>query len=387
MELAEQVVFVAEAIRIIERLYEPTEVALPFVIARKAYELDVALPIFDSLREGYPEFDTWFRDKCAGQQRDCWTIEIDGNIVGIVIYKEENKYETDAYQAVEKVLKLCTFKMQPDYRGERFGEQLLKQALWYAYRNDFDTVYLTAFDDQPQLMSLLTQFGFFQTYRNERGESVLEKKISYGRNLKPGGMPAIQMNKILYPNFYEGPDISKYIIPINSRFHEILFPEFATRQQPQLFSHYDASSHGINSSRTPGNTIRKVYISRTGIKRISPGDIVIFYVSKDADYLHSQSATSFGIVEGFSEAKDFPELTRMASKRSVFSNSALEGFFTDNTNPVKVMDFLLIGHFEEPVKLRDLVKMNVCRGQAPQSAASISDAGWSEFQSSIKLRP
>src|SRR5690606_2200885 len=52
----ERVLFVPDAIRLIERKFAPTTVKLPYIVQRKAYELDIREPIFDSLREGYPEF-------------------------------------------------------------------------------------------------------------------------------------------------------------------------------------------------------------------------------------------------------------------------------------------------------------------------------------------
>ena len=40
---------------------------LPYVVERRAYEIDQAHPIFASLRTDYAGFDTWF-EKCKRQQ-------------------------------------------------------------------------------------------------------------------------------------------------------------------------------------------------------------------------------------------------------------------------------------------------------------------------------
>ena len=47
-----------------------------------------------------------------------------------------------------KILKVCTFKVKPKFRGEKLGELLLKQILWFTQKNAFDLVYLTTFENQ-----------------------------------------------------------------------------------------------------------------------------------------------------------------------------------------------------------------------------------------------
>ena len=48
----------------------------------------------------------------------------------------------------------------------------------------------------------------------------------------------------------------------------------------------------VGQERTPGNTIRKVYLCRAKITRLRPGDVLFFYVSKDERYEASQSITT-----------------------------------------------------------------------------------------------
>ena len=55
---------------------------------------------------------------------------------------------------------MCTFKVKPKFRGEKLGELLLKQILWFAQRNAFDLVYLTTFDSQAVLIDVLRYYGF-----------------------------------------------------------------------------------------------------------------------------------------------------------------------------------------------------------------------------------
>lgn len=385
-EIDDRVLFLADAQRVIDLAFSKQEVRLPFIAARMAYELDVQLPIFDSLREGYPEFDNWFKEKCARQQRQCWTIEVDDDVVGIVIYKEEGPGDTDASQPARKILKLCTFKMSPSHRGERYGEQLLKQSLWHAAVNDFDLVYVTAYEDQYVLNNLLTAFGFRVTFKNKKGELVLEKLITRGPINKPSSMLPLECTVINYPNFYYGNDNAKHIVPIQSDYFERLFPEKDGKLQGDLFGGALPVSGNINSKRTPGNTIRKVYVCRASTNRVKPGDVVVFYKSSTESDEHSQCATTVGVVEGFSEAIDKADLVKMTSKRSVFTDESLEAMFDNNTSPVKVLDFLLVGHFNNVVPLRKLIELGVLKAP-PMSIGIIEHTAFENLITLGNLRP
>jgi hypothetical protein len=48
------------------------------------------------------------------------------------------------------------------------------------------------------------------------------------------------------------------------------------------------------------------------------------------------------------------DLVHLTAKRSVFSAAELEGFNATPDNPMKVIDFLLVGHAEHPISLVDL---------------------------------
>ena len=74
-------------------------------------------------------------------------------------------------------------------------------------------------------------------------------------------------------------------------------------------------AHG--QERTPGNTIRKVYLCRAKITRLRPGDLLLFYMSKDVRYAASRSITTVGIVEQVIDVTTVDDLIRTA-KRSVF---------------------------------------------------------------------
>jgi hypothetical protein len=87
--------------------------------------------------------------KCAKEHRKCWVVDVAGTLAGVVIRKEETRPEASVVKSPgQRILKLCTFIMGAQYRGEKFGEQLLKQCLWFAQTNCYDIVYVTAFPEQ-----------------------------------------------------------------------------------------------------------------------------------------------------------------------------------------------------------------------------------------------
>jgi hypothetical protein len=77
-----------------------------------------------------------------------------------------------------------------------------------------------------------------------------------------------------------------------------LFPEIAIGTELPLFpttTFGPILAHG--QERTPGNTIRKVYLCRAKTTLLRPGDILFFYMSKDESYAASQSITTVGVAE------------------------------------------------------------------------------------------
>jgi hypothetical protein len=61
------------------------------------------------------------------------------------------------------------------------------------------------------------------------------------------------------------------------------------------------------------------------------------------------------------------DLVHLTAKRSVFSAAELEGFNATPDNPMKVIDFLLVGHAEHPISLDVLLDKGVFSGRPPQS--------------------
>ena len=129
--LGANVFTIEEALQWVKRLFGVKAVNLPSIVQRKAYEIDKSDAIFESLRADYPDFDAWF-NKCRKEHRECWVLELDGDIAGLIIRKNETHAQADTEGFGPKILKICTFKVRDEFLGEKYGELLLKQVLWFA---------------------------------------------------------------------------------------------------------------------------------------------------------------------------------------------------------------------------------------------------------------
>ena len=245
----------------------------------------------------------------------------------MVIYKTENHVEAQTVHAGPRILKVCTLKMKDEYHGEKFGEQLLKKILWYAQGNRFDLVYLSVFPRHELLIALLQTFGFQTTLQRDNGELVMERVMLSDEPPPLAEDAALCFDKHWYPAFVDGPAIAKYIVPIQRDFHVILYPEIAEAPELPLFPNQRfLISSGKIRDRTPGNTIRKVYICRSPTRTLRAADLVLFYLSKSNDLVRSQSLTTVGVVERGRLATDAQELVRLVGRRSVYAKEDLEAF-------------------------------------------------------------
>lgn len=375
---------VEEALQWLKQTFTAQSVSLPYVVERKAYEINRDHAIFASLRSDYPGFDQWF-DKCRRQHRNCWVLEIGNEIAGLVVRKDETYAEAGTRHAGPKILKICTFKVRDEFQGEKFGELLLKQVLWFAQRNKYDLAYVTAFPRHAFLIDLLTYYGFRETRKMDNGEILLEKPILTG-SLPALTGDALDFDREHYPRVHDGSAVRKFCVPIQPDYHRRLFPEIAFGSELPLFpteTFGPILAHG--QERTPGNTIRKVYLCRAKITRIRPGDVLFFYMSKDDNYAASQSITTVGIAEQVIDVTKADDLIRLTAKRSVFSAEDMRGMDASTDSPVKMIDFLLVGHIQPSVRVDTLVAKGVFSKRPPQSIAQLTEARYADLKPYVQL--
>ena len=323
------------------------------------YNINVADSIFNSLRDEYPEFDDWFR-RISREGRKCWVYSEKGGIKAILIYKEEEELVdvTSFFLPKRRRFKIATLKV--DLIGLKIGELLLKLAFKYCIDHNIDEIYLTHFaKEEDYLVDLILEFGFVLCGRNSRGETVYLKKLCPDEHI----VDPVEMSRMFYPSFKEGTNLRKFVVPIIPLFHDRLFQDYQRRQM--RITEYS----GFNPQ---GNTIKKAYLTHSRIRRIRPGDIVLFYRSKD-----QKRITSLGVVEEvYLSLTDENEILRIVGRRSVYTYDEIQEMVK---TPVTVIIFRHHFYFQNPLHLDELVKDKIL-SSAPQSITEISHKKYSHIK-------
>jgi hypothetical protein len=119
---------------------------------------------------------------------------------------------------------VCTFKVKPKFRGEKLGELLLKQILWFAQRNAFDLVYLTTFESQVVLIEVLQYYGFATTGTNGLGEQIYEKALSRGQLVSGANDNLFDLARLNYPRFTARSPATAFLHPDTERISRYFVP-------------------------------------------------------------------------------------------------------------------------------------------------------------------
>ncbi len=362
LNIKDRVLSIEEALGIFEKNFGDAKVRRPPALKEEfVYNLDINDPFFDTLKEEYTEseeyegFEDWFR-KISRKGRKCWVhLRENGAIGALLIYKDENEsIGSDPPLPAKKRLKISTFKAT--YLGRKIGELFIKLSVEYSIKKNFTEIYLTHFTEQEdRLVDLITEYGFYKVARNRRGEDVYIKELFPAKE-KLKSLSPLEISKRSWPSYYDGAEVNKFIIPIRPEYHERLFTEYGGRQT-KLNEH-------LGEFIIEGNTIKKAYLCHSKITKIHPGDILLFYRSRDRHEL-----TSLGVVEEiFTKQKDKDKIMRLVGKRTVYSMAEI-GEMAEK--PTMVILFTWHFHLSNPLNLGKLKKIGVLTG-APQSIGQIS---------------
>lgn len=376
-QLDRRVVFVADAVQLLVTTYEPVDAPVKYVDEVSANEIPLDDAIFDSLREGYPGFDDWWRLKCVGKRRPCWIVDDAGVMSALVVRKDETGSDTDATQKLSKILKICTFKVRPEKRGVKIGELLLRKIFWFAQANGYDLVYITTFVDQSALIDLLQYYGFQHTATKDDGELIYEKRFSRSKLEPIPGVPDYEVCRLNYPRFIAAASTEAFGVPIQEDYHDTLYPDLkAIDPQPDLFE--------AQAAKRPGNTIRKVYLCRAKSNLGEPGSLLFFYKGRSKS-APSQAFTAIGVFEECSLAKSTNDLMRLTGGRSVYSESELAAWNASPQRPVKVINYLLAVYVDPPLVLVELKNLGIVGDHPPQSIFRIKPERLPDLLSSVNL--
>lgn len=353
---AERVLRVREALELLARLHPAAPEPPPAVELRLAHQLDLRDPIFASFRTDYPDFEGWFQSKAQQEQRTCWVVERSGQLAALCVVKEERAGNE---LGLREALKISSFKVAPEHSGQRLGEVLLRSVFQYAARQRFDHLYVTVYDRHTDLLALLETFGFTaMDALSPLNERILHKPLR--PEVDPGPAPVTPLaHHLRYgpPRLPPEPPAT-YIVPIQPKYHRLLFPDAEPQRQLPL-----------EESRPYANAIRKAYLCHAQLREMPAGAVVAFYQSRP-----EQSVAVVGVVEATMRTTEPDEIVRFVSNRTVYSLDEIETQCAEGE--VLAILFRFDRVLDRPAGVTELRDASVLR-RAPQSAATVRDgAAW-----------
>ncbi len=337
-----RVMFVQQALHSFNKLHLQHEIYYPNMINKYLYELNQEDKIFESLKEDYSEFDSWF-SKVSQEHRKCWIHGYSGDskIGGILIYKDEySPIVTDDDRPLKgKVLKVSTFKISEDMQGWKLGELFIKTVFSYANKNAYEYIYLTTRQEkQEYLVNLIEDFGFRKFGKCDKNRDEVFVKQIPRKAIENTNLNNIEFHKMYSPSIKCTLKVNKFIVPIQPDYHNILFPEI--EDDKRLFYTHPSV----------GNTIKKAYLSHANTNQMKSGDLLLFYRSKD-----KMAITTLGIVEKTFKSKDLDVILEEVAKRTVYSYNEIKEQSKKETH---IILFRLIEHFENPFITKDWMEKN-----------------------------
>jgi len=373
-DIKDRILSITEALKIFRETLPKEKVTSPPAIKEDfVYNLNLDDPFFDSLKEEYPRFEFWFR-KISREGRKCWVYyNDDGSIGALLIPKIENELINSIPPLpAKRRLKICTFKVS--YLGHKIGELFIKLSVELCVRNSIDEIYLTHYaKKEDYFVDLIGEYGFFKAAIKNSEDVYLKKLIPSPEDFKNDLVAKelcsdpLRFSKKYYPSFYDGPLVRKFVVPILPRYHDRLFVEYPKRQTTIL--------EHVGQFIVEGNTIKKAYLCHSKISRLSRGDILLFYRSRE------KVLTSLGIVEKTRFTRDKDLILRMVGKRTVYTPNEIEKMVE---KPTLVILFQFHFHFKKPLKLNQLINLGIIK-KAPQTITKITHQNYLRVKRESRL--
>lgn len=320
----------------------------------ESYQVPLRAPIFDSLRQDYPDFDNWWLKKVVDQRRAVLVLGDHEEPEGVAALKDESGESGLA----DRVLKISTFKVAEGLGRARRGELLLRAVVDHAVGSNFKAAYLTVWEHHGDLIGWLGRFGFLQHEISSSGEVVLVKHFA--------PPPAAGQLEPLAHHVAYGPRALRverlFWVPIQDRFHARLLPD----SDDQL---------SMLANEACGNAIRKAYLCRANIRQLQPGDTLAFLRTGKG---HSR-ATAVGVVENTLRSQDPEEVAAFVTGRTVYSLGEIKQMC--NVGEVLAVLFRFDRRLEPPWLLDDLKQRGALNGP-PQSITTATGEGttWARLQ-------
>lgn len=287
--------------------------------------LDLSDPFFNSLKDDYPEFPSWFQKKSASGE-DVSVYSDSAGISALIYLKEEDESINlrDNVLPKKRRIKIGTLKLESRVQGQRLGEGAIGLALWKWQEESTDEIYVTIFPKHRALIELIEKFGFNCVGQNDRGESLFLKSRSNLDFSDP-----YKTFPYIHGNFKKAG-----YIPVFDDYHDTLFP----------FSELYNTNQEVKEIAA-ANGVTKVYIG-SPFSRLhhNPGEPVIIYrIHQGSQKQYRSVATSFCTITDVTYIKlngkiyvSLEGYLAIAGNKTVFSGEQLEEKFCTEKNLVMV---------------------------------------------------
>ncbi|RDU74580.1 hypothetical protein CQA57_00590 [Helicobacter anseris] len=346
---------------------------------KKFADINLRDSFFDSLREDYPEFDTWYQKKAKAEE-SAYVLYEENKLVCFVYLKIENSLDTNIIPPLypTRWVKIGTFKIEA--RRTKLGQRFIKRAFDFAISHNIFDLYVTAYDKHIVLIDILKRYGFVE-YGKKGNEKVLTKHIISNNDLltfsevcgkleqcpllskKFNNLPISQKNVISryrqdlnfqlccskcdhFFHFYKSlelPDDLSFIFPTVStretkKYILSIYPEYHTRMFSDSKLHTESDS--ILCDISESNSIHKVYLSAiSDTQFLKRGDLLVIYRTKDKDAPsanYSSVATSLCVVEEYRSIYSFEDeenFIKYCSPYNIFSTKELKHYYETKRYP------------------------------------------------------
>jgi hypothetical protein len=279
--------------------------------------VDLADPLFDSLKEQYKEFPVWFQKKAdAGEPVYIVHLEGSSKLRGFIYLKEEAGTVTDVEPPLPPANRLKIGTLKIIAHGTKLGERILKTVFDHAIESNVDQVYVTVFKNHTSLIKLLKRYGF----------------VEFGLKSSPNGEELVMIRDMRVFTSDQEKDFpfihtdgrNFYLLAIYPEFHTRLFPDSILRGE----------SEDIVTDVSYTNTIHKVYVTKLAVTRMNVGDVIVIYRTTDRPGLarFRSVATSICVVQEIKSKKDFrdqSEFIKYCLPHSVYSKEELQRWFAE----------------------------------------------------------
>ena len=299
-------------------------------------------PFFDSLKADYPgtpsstSFIDWFHKKESSED-EALVFEDELGLGAFVCLKDNeleplNLSNGISLPAVPR-MKISTIKIDDRYRNKRIGEGTIGLILWKWQESRIDEIYVTVFEKQTSLISLLVKFGFICAGYNLNGERVYiksRKSIDYSDPCKsfPFLDPRIQHAGCL---------------AIEMDYHDTMFAysDLANTLQERV----DISV---------ANGLKKVYIGSPYHMAFCEGDPLLIYrkyTGSEGKPSYKSVITGYCVVTHIVKIKEkghafysFDEYRDMIGNKSVFNEDELMKKY-DDLSSLTIIELVYYGYF------------------------------------------